>query len=363
MQFFSHLETKKWSWLVALVIIVAIKLLAADPQHVEAFYSGGFYYYFAIMLRSLLGWLPLSFGDIMYLVAGAWLCWILIKNCIRLFKKKLTWAIFTGKMYNFLLTCAAIYIVFNLFWGLNYNRRGIATQLQLTNVVYDTAGLKEMQQLLLQKVNASKNVIMLQKPGYPSNKEIFKRAVRCYETASKTFPFLQYKVSSIKSSIYGWLGNYLGFTGYYNPFTGEAQVNTTVPRFLIPYITLHEMGHQLGYAKEDEANFSGYLAAANGTDTLFQYSAYLDLFVYANREVFYLDSAASVAAVKQLLPAVKEDLLEWRRFNAKYKSVVEPAISWLYGKYLQVNQQPKGLRSYNEVIATLMAYYKKYGKI
>jgi hypothetical protein len=30
---------------------------------------------------------------------------------------------------------------------------------------------------------------------------------------------------------------------------------------------------------------------------------------------------------------------------------------------LQINQQPKGLRSYNEVIAMLMAYYKKYGKI
>ncbi len=59
-----------------------------------------------------------------------------------------------------------------------------------------------------------------------------------------------------------WLGNYLGFTGYYNPFTGEAQVNTTVPQFLLPNIALHEMGHQIGYAKEDEANFSAYLAAS-----------------------------------------------------------------------------------------------------
>ena len=119
------------------------------------------------------------------------------------------------------------------------------------------------------------------------------------------------------------------------------------------------MGHQLGYAKEDEANFSGYLAAANSHDTLFQYSAYLDLFVYANREVFYFDSTASEIAAKQLIPEVKADLLEWRRFNEQYRSFIEPAISWMYGKYLQVNQQPKGLRSYNEVIAMLMAYYKK----
>ena len=122
-------------------------------------------------------------------------------------------------------------------------------------------------------------------------------------------------------------------------------------------------GTSLDMQKKMKQTFSGYLAAANSSDTLFQYSAYLDLFVYANREVFYFDSTASKIAAKQLLPEVKADLLEWRRFNEQYRSFIEPAISWMYGKYLQANQQPKGLRSYNEVIAMLMSYYKKYGKI
>jgi len=60
---------------------------------------------------------------------------------------------------------------------------------------------------------------------------------------------------------------------------------------------------------------------------------------------------------------VKADLVEWRRFNKHYRSFLDTSMSWLYGKYLQVNEQPKGLQSYNEVIATLMAYYKKYGRI
>jgi hypothetical protein len=79
--------------------------------------------------------------------------------------------------------------------------------------------------------------------------------------------------------LWGWLGNYVGFTGYYNPFTGEAQVNTTVPKFLQPFTASHEVAHQLGYAKEMEANFVGYLAASHSTDTLFRYSVYLDLFL------------------------------------------------------------------------------------
>lgn len=363
MNIFSNLKRKKWIWITALILIVVIRLWAQNHFRIETYYSTDFYYFFAIALRWLFGWIPCSFGDILYLAAGCWLCWKVIKNCILILKKKFSRKVFLKKLWKLIFLFVAIYIVFNIFWGLNYNREGITWQLHIKEVDYDKTNLTIMQDLLLQKVNETKKALINQKAVYPDKKELFKRAIECYTVAGKDYPFIQYKCISVKSSLYGWLGNYLGFTGYYNPFTGEAQVNTTVPEFLLPYITLHEMGHQLGYAKEDEANFSGYLAAANSHDTLFQYSAYLDLFVYANREVFYFDSTASYTAVKQLIPEVKADLLEWRRFNAQHRSFIEPAINWMYGKYLQINQQPEGLRSYNEVIAMLMAYYKKYGKI
>ena len=349
--------------IIAVILVIIIRLWANNHYKVELLYTEGFYYYFAIFLRTLFGWIPLSLGDILYLIAGCWLFWQVIKNCVLLIKKKFTKESFFKKLWKLILLFVTIYIVFNIFWGLNYNRKGIAWQLNLMEVVYDTANLKIMQELLLQKVNETKKALIDQKALYPDNKSLFKRAKECYKVTEKEYSFIQYKRTSVKSSLYGWIGNYLGFTGYYNPFTGEAQVNTTVPKFLLPFITLHEIGHQLGYAKEDEANFSGYFAAANSHDTLFQYSAYLDLFVYANREVFYFDSTASLIAAKQLIPEVKADLLEWRRFNEQYKSFLETPISWMYGKYLLVNQQPKGLRSYNEVIAMLMAYYKMYRKI
>ncbi|HWH63844.1 MAG TPA: DUF3810 domain-containing protein [Ginsengibacter sp.] len=359
----NNFKRLKWILAIAVLLIISIKLLAQNSYYVEKFYTGGFYYFFSIVLRFLLGWIPFSCGDILYFVAGCWILWKLIKNGTLLFKRKFSKELFIKKLWKLIIIFISIYIVFNIFWGLNYNRKGIAWQLNLPHVNYDTTNLKLMQGLLLQKVNETKRSLVNKNILYPSNKDLFKRAKACYNDAAKAYPFIQYKVASVKSSFYGLLGDYLGFTGYYNPFTGEAQVNTTVPKFLIPYITLHEMGHQLGYAKEDEANFSGYLAAANSHDTLFQYSTYLDLFVYANREVYYFDSSTSRLAVAQLIPEVRTDLLEWRRFNRKYTSSFEPALSWLYGKYLLANQQPQGLGSYNEVIATLMAYYKKYGKI
>ncbi len=363
MSIIGVLKKQKWFWVSVVAGIIVVRLAATEHNDIESYYSGGFYPYFSLILRFLFGWIPFSIGDVIYFLAGVWLLWKLVKNLRLIFKKKITRDMFIKKTGIALMVTGCVYIVFNIFWGLNYNRKGIAWQLQLPADEYDTTSVLQIQQLLLQKVNDTKAQLVEDHISYPDNKEMFARAKSCYDQAVTVFPFLKYRGTSVKSSLYGLLGDYVGFTGYYNPFTGEAQVNTTVPRFLVPYITLHEMAHQLGYAKENEANFVGYLAAANSTDTLFQYSAYLDLFIYANRQVYYFDSTASIAAGKQLSPAVKEDILEWRKFNRKYRSAFEPVISWLYGKYLQANLQPKGLQSYDEVVAALIAYYKKEGKL
>jgi uncharacterized membrane protein YhaH (DUF805 family) len=363
MSIVKRLSRKEKLWIIAILLIIFIKLFSLNKLRVEDIYTHNIYPFISQFLRILFGWIPFSLGDILYITVALWLLFTLIKNIRLLFKRKLKAEFFLKKFSNAVLILLFIYIVFNILWGLNYNRKGVASQLGLNQTAYDTSDVIMLQTLLLQKVNASKNSLIERDFIYPDNKELFQRAGACYREAELQFPFLKYKVGSIKSSLYGWMGNYLGFTGYYNPFTGEAQVNTTVPKFLQPYIATHEMAHQIGYAKEDEANFAGYLAAVNSTDTLFHYSAYLDLFMYANREVYYFDSVAAKQSFVSLIPEVKADIEEWRKFNLAHKSFIEPAITWMYGKYLKLNEQPKGMRSYNEVIVSLIAYYKKFGKI
>ena len=163
--------------------------------------------------------------------------------------------------------------------------------------------------------------------------------------------------------MWSWLGNNMGFTGYYNPFTGEAQVNTLVPKFLQPFTSCHEVAHQLGYAKEMEASFVGYLAAVASQDTLLHYSVYLDLFMYSNRNLFETDSLAAKEFTKLLIPDVKDDVKEWKAFNKKHRNLFEPIFRWIFGVYLKQNQQPQGVLSYDEVTGFMIAYYKKYGKI
>ena len=356
-------KRNKIIWSIIVLLIIIIKLFSLNPTTVEKYYSTGIYIYISRFFRFLFGWIPFSFGDVLYFLAGCWLLYKIVKNIKLAFQKRYSVRQLWVQASKLLLLFCIIYIVFNLFWGINYNRKGIADQLQLTSLDYDTSDVIMLQSLLLDKVNNAKTVILKNNLSYPQKSQLFLQARKCYKEAEKKLPFLRYKNPSVKSSLYGWWGNYIGFTGYYNPFTGEAQVNTTVPLFLQPDIAVHEMGHQLGYAKEDEASFAGYLAAVNSTDTVFQYSNYLSLFIYANRDVYSFDSIKAKESLNLLSPAIKKDLKEWRDFDLAHQGYLEPAITWLYSKYLKINQQPKGMRSYNQVIAWLIAYYKKFGII
>jgi hypothetical protein len=351
------------SLVIPAAIIVLMKLFTLDRRLIENLYSNLFFPGFGRFLRTMTGWLPFSFGDIIYLAAGLWLLWKCIIIIKMLIKKQIGRKTLVQGLKKIIIIGLWIYIIFNLFWGLNYNRKGISYQLHFTSLKYDSTDLKKIVVLLLQKVNNSKQTLVADRIPYPGNSELFSRAGKCYVSAAALYPFLHYSPAAVKSSLFSEWGNYMGFTGYYNPFSGEAQVNTTVPKFILPYTICHEMAHQLGYAKEDEANFVGYLAASASNDPLFYYSTYLDLFLYASRELAFRDRFFASAAFQELSPEVKNDLKEWRDFLKRHQSFVEPMISWAYTKYLKANQQPRGLRTYSEVVANLIAFYKKFGKI
>ena len=355
---------KKWLFIgILLAFAVTIKVYSADAQRVETGYAVGWYPSLVNGLRFLLGWIPFSIGDLLYGIFGAWALWKLAKGIQLIYLKKASWKGFAARCGKILVVFLLLYVVFNAFWGINYNRKGIAYQLQLKMDKYNLDELRNINALLIAKVNSVKQQLADEKTPALTNNAMFAQAQRAYGLIDSTYPFLHYQHASVKPSLWGWLGNYVGFAGYYNPFTGEAQVNTSIPKFLQPYTACHEIAHQLGYAKEMEANFVGYLAASASDDKRFQYSVYLDLFLYSNRNLFAGDSVAAKGFAQQLLPEIKTDIKEWRDFNRRHKNPVEPVIRWMYGKYLENNQQPQGVFSYDEVTSFLIAYYKKFGKI
>ncbi|MFT3747448.1 MAG: DUF3810 domain-containing protein [Agriterribacter sp.] len=351
------------SVIILFCIALCIRLFAANDQLIEKYYSIALYSNISIFFRFIFGWIPFSAGDVLYISAILY-C---IRKCITLTKyirNKSVGAIFKrAYLFGMLGKILMLYIIFNILWGLNYDRSGIRSQLKLEEQKYSKEALEEINMMLIDKVNACKTGSVNQNISYSTPADVFKKTYGIYQQASVQYPFLQYKYKSVKSSFFGTIGNYLGFSGYYNPFTGEAQVNTTIPAFLQPYVCCHEVAHQLGYAKENEANFVGYIVATSSDDSLFMYSAYLDIFLYANRNLWRTDSTSAKQFSEQLSPEVKKDIKTMKDFYRSFQNPVEPYITWAYGKYLQSNRQPSGMLSYSEVIGDIIAYHKKYGRI
>ncbi len=354
-------QRKTW-WLKPLVLLAVIVLLhftALETNWIEVFYSTHIYTALSFLLRILTGWIPFSFGDVLY---GFTIVWLLIKF-INFFRNKPTWLKFLFALRNVTVKFLWLYLFFLLMWGLNYYRFGIGYQLHIIPEKYNTDDLKKTTSQLLLDLNKSAKKLDSIHYVYPSNKIIFQQAIAMYNNAETRYKFLNYKQAAVKQMLSGTVGNYSGFLGYYNPFTGEAQVNTNVPTFVIPFTTCHEMAHQVGYASESEASFVGYLVIKNTGQPLFNYSAYFDLFSYANAELFSRDSIAAKQNVKLLDTLVKKDYAVYRKYVNDYRNPIEPLLTKLYGGYLKAHNQPKGIDSYNEVVAWIVAYYKKYGTL
>ncbi|MER3465088.1 MAG: DUF3810 domain-containing protein, partial [Chitinophagaceae bacterium] len=264
--------------IVLVVLVVIIRIFSLNEAWVESCYTYGFYPVISKVLRFITGWIPFSIGDLLYVAAFIWLLtkvWKVIALARRKeLKSYLSWQLFSKYLKLILL----VYCIFNLFWGLNYYRQGIATQLGLDVKPYGKTELVELTCILQQQLNRYADQIdSIERDKLNNNRLLFNRADSVYRQTVNSYSFLSYPPPSQKPSMFSSIGHYFGFTGYYNPFTGEAQLKTTVPVFLKPFIICHEMGHQLGYAKENEANFISYLSCKSSTDVDFKYSVYFDL--------------------------------------------------------------------------------------
>jgi hypothetical protein len=354
--------TNKKKWILVLALAIIVRIFAAFPAAVEKYYSNGIYPVMSRVLRVLFGWIPFSVGDLLYAAAGIFLLVRLVQGIRAVVKRQAGRDFWLYGLKSIVFWSLWIYVSFNLLWGLNYNRLGMAQQMQLTMKPYSTDELKMLVQVIIRRLDQTQAAAVRDRAYFNRHSLLFQEARQSYGPAADQYAFLGYNNGSIKPSIFSYMGDYLGFTGYYNPFTGEAQVNTTVPVFVQPFTTCHEMGHQLGYAKENEANFAGYLSAKSSHDSAFRYSVYFEMYAYAMRELYRRDSSSAKDFSKLVNPQVKKDFATLHAFNERYKNPLEPVITLLYGSYLRANQQPSGMQSYNEVTAFLVAYCKKYGE-
>lgn len=335
--------------------MVLLKFLRNFPQFIEDYYSQGLYPILSKISRYVFGWVPFSVGDLFYLLLSLIAIRWFYKN-IRRIRFEPVWF-----MVDIAAALSIIYMVFNLAWGFNYYRQPLHHTLGLDRD-YTTEELITTTKRLIAKSNEMHRSLGYEdsvKIDLPySQREIFKKSTDGYKTLAEQYPDLKYQPRSLKKS--GWsLGlTYMGYSGYYNPLTGEAQVNNLIKTYKFPVVSCHEEAHQIGFAAENEANFIATLATINNQDPYIQYTGYIFALRYCVNEVARRDMDTYKELIETINPGILKSYKEMRDFWASYKSPFEDFSKAFWDQFLKANNQSKGIMSYSYMVALVVNYFE-----
>lgn len=176
------------------------------------------------------------------------------------------------------------------------------------------------------------------------------------QTLAETYPALDRPLySRPKPVIFSELMSYADIAGMYFPFTVESNINKDGPFFTIPATMGHELAHQCGFMREDEANFIGYLACKDAADPLTRYSGYSLAYDYALSALISADRDEALAVNDTLSDAVRADRRARTAYLKQFEGPVAEASNAANNAYLKANQQTDGTRSYGRMVDLLLA--------
>ena len=162
----------------------------------------------------------------------------------------------------------------------------------------------------------------------------------------------------------GWAPIYsaLGKTGVTVALTGEAAVNPNIPDQGLPFAMAHEMAHRLCLAREDDANFSAFLACAENESIAYQYSGYFMAYRFCIEALTSVDEAAAEELSSAVTGNLAADIDEYGKYftenrdekmtmlvssvtdtyeeattdeNVRYSSVCDYLVNWHIDQYVE----------------------------
>ncbi|NLZ51581.1 MAG: DUF3810 domain-containing protein [Thermoanaerobacteraceae bacterium] len=260
-------------------------------------------------------------------------------------------------------TAGIIYLAFQLLWGLNYNRVRLNETLNLDTKTPTQQELVNLCEDLIAKANnlrknLNENGDNIMKLPY-EKADALKSAYKGFESASSYYPNLDGKYGRPKTIMLSKLMCYTGITGVFFPFTGEANVNMHIPDPFFPFVIAHELAHQIGFAREDEANFIAYISCINHPDIYFQYSGTLSALSYSMRALTKVNQIKHGELLATYSEDVARDIKYNNEFWNRYSGPIEKASNKINDTYLKTQNQRTGVKSYGAMVDLLIAEYRK----
>ena len=299
--------------------------------------------------QKLFSWIPFSIGDVFYIVLGLFLVIILFK----IFKKnKRNKAIVT-----LLMLVNILYFIYQIFWGMLYFQTPIISKLSKEEPTLEET--KNIALKYLRKASETRKLVSEDKNGVFKIKKLSEIETEILSQQTKINVFGLEKpatgIHSFKPSLYGNVMSYSGILGYYNPFTAEAQYNTNLPSTYLPFTLAHESAHQLGFAREHEANFIAYLIGVNSSNIELRLSTEWHTFKSLLNAIYPKDEKFVNQLIDSLPNDLKRDLKAEEQFRKKHEGVIDDFFGVTNDLFLKSNQQ-EGSITYSYFVELLIRY-------
>jgi hypothetical protein len=270
-------------------------------------------------------------------------------------------------LLNLTTTLVLVYFFFQLFFGINYYKNPLATQLDYKVDSINNTELIEVVNILTEQVNTLRPMLqeddsLVVKLGNDIN-HYLKSGKEGYLLAQKDYNLNTPRTFKAKKFLFPNLFSYFGVGGVYSPFTAEANVNTAQPDPFLPAIICHELAHLSGYASEDEANYISFITSKMHPNPEFQYSGYLMALRYSLNQLARADRSKHKELVENLHPGIIRDIKAYFKYWSKFQTPIEKASSKIYDQYLKSQSQEQGIMSYHAVVELLIGEYRKFGTL
>ena len=117
----------------------------------------------------------------------------------------------------------------------------------------------------------------------------------------------------------------------------------------------HETSHQLGFAREQEANFIGYLVGIQSQNTELKYSTEYYTLKSLLNSIIDEDETFVKTVLDEYSEGMKKDRQNEKEFFTKHESYLNQVFSFTNNLFLKTNQQ-EGSITYSYFIKLLVKY-------
>lgn len=258
-----------------------------------------------------------------------------------------------------LLALLTIYLGYSMGWGINYYGDTFSQMSGLERRKMTETELCQLTAAFAVKCNELSGQVTRDENGIyeGSYEDLFDRSYQLYECVYDQFPCLDQTETQARPMFFSRLMSWLGFTGFYFPFTGESLVNVDAPASTVPCTILHELAHQRNVALESECDFLAIIVGLQCDDGEFQYSSALTGYIHLGNALYSADRELWREVRSMLNEDVTADLSCISSYWDQFESPVAETAEAVYTGFAESYEQQDIMKSYGACIDLLAAYY------